>query len=84
MKRISVAIAFLLAWYAGIHAKEQYIFTQISIEEGLTSTINCIFKEKNGEVWLGTPEGLFRFIAPLRQRSARRMQGIQDQYRHEW
>lgn len=61
MKRISVAIAFLLAWYAGIHAKEQYIFTQISIEEGLTSTINCIFKEKNGEVWLGTPEGLFRF-----------------------
>lgn len=42
-------------------AIEQYVFTRISQKEGLTSTVNCIYKEQEGDVWIGAPNGLFRF-----------------------
>ena len=44
-----------------IHAKERYVYRQISQKEGLTSTVNCIYKEKDGDVWIGAPNGLYRF-----------------------
>ena len=44
-----------------VRAKEQYVYTQISREEGLNSTVNCIYKEKDGDVWIGTPTGLYSF-----------------------
>ena len=51
-------------------AQEQYIFTQISHTDGFTSYVNCIYKEKNGDVLVGSPRGLFRFngstIKPLK------------------
>ncbi len=40
---------------------KQYVYTQISHNEGLTSTVNCIYKEKDGPVWIGTPNGLYSF-----------------------
>jgi ligand-binding sensor domain-containing protein len=45
----------------GAAAKEQYVYTQIAHNEGLTSTVNCIYKEKDGDVWIGTPSGLHSF-----------------------
>lgn len=40
---------------------KQYVYTQISHDEGLTSTVNSIYKEKDGPVWIGTPNGLYNF-----------------------
>lgn len=60
MKRlIPVLLTLLLA--ATTTAREQYIYTVISHGNGFTSTVNCIYKEKYGDVWLGTPNGLYRF-----------------------
>lgn len=53
------ALAMLLCTY--ISAKEQFIFTRILPSEGLTATINCIYKEKDGDVWIGSPNGMYRF-----------------------
>jgi len=56
---LTILITFLSFHY--LSAKEQYVYRQISHEEGLTSTVNCIYKEKDGDVWIGTPVGLFSF-----------------------
>ena len=61
MRRLSLSAILILLVCTALSAKEQYIYTQISQKEGLTSTINCIFKEQEGDVWLGTPGGIFRF-----------------------
>ena len=61
MKRLSLSAILILLVCTALSAKEQYIYTQISQKEGLTSTINCIFKEQDGDVWLGTPGGIYRF-----------------------
>ena len=62
MKRLFfILYALLTASAAVLSGKEQFIYTQISRKEGLTSTVNCIYKEKDGDVWLGTPNGLYRF-----------------------
>ena len=50
MKRIVLIVCFLAAATASAWAKEQYVYTQISREEGLNSTVNCIYKEKDGDV----------------------------------
>ena len=56
-------LSFLLTFlvYAQLQAKERYVYRQISQKEGLTSTVNCIYKEKDGDVWIGSPSGLYRF-----------------------
>jgi len=57
---LTTLILFLSVILPGT-AKEQFIYTQISQKEGLTSTVNCIYKEKDGDVWIGTPNGLYSF-----------------------
>lgn len=61
MKKVFAIIAFMAMNIIGSWAKEQYIFTQISHKEGFTSTVNCIYKEKDGKVWIGSPAGLYSF-----------------------
>ena len=62
MKRlalITILLAFCNSTFAA--ANKQYVFTQIAQNEGLTATVNCIYKEKDGDVWIGTPSGLYSF-----------------------
>jgi len=41
---------------------QQYIFTNYSINEGLSqSVVNCIFQDSEGYIWIGTQNGLNRF-----------------------
>ena len=61
MKRILTLTAALILSAAYLSAREQYIYTQISHDEGLTSTINSIFKKEDGHLWIGSQNGLFRF-----------------------
>ena len=61
MKKVFAIIAFMSLFLVDSWAKEQYIFTQISHKEGFTSTVNCIYKEKDGKVWIGSPAGLYSF-----------------------
>ena len=62
MKRIILGLYILISISAySLTAAEQFIYTRISIREGLASTINSIYKEKDGDVWLGTPKGLYTF-----------------------
>ena len=60
MKRIVLSLYIILSTLY-LNAGEQYIYTKISNQNGLTSTVNCIYKEKDGAVWLGTPRGLYSF-----------------------
>lgn len=61
MKRLLIAIATIIISTTTAHSKEQLIYTSISKNDGLNSTVNCIFKEKAGEVWIGSPNGLYTF-----------------------
>ena len=58
-RTIFLSLIFLICSIA--KAKEQYVFTSISHDEGLNSTVNCIYKEKDGDVWIGTQNGLYSF-----------------------
>lgn len=60
LKKLTFSTIALL-FCTGVFAKEQFIFTRISQEEGLTATINCIYKEKDSDVWIGSPNGMYRF-----------------------
>lgn len=61
MKRFITFTLLFTALHATLFGKEQYIYTQISQNKGLTSTINCIYKEPYKDVWLGANNGLYRF-----------------------
>ena len=61
MKRILTLTSALILSCAYLSAREQYIYTRISHDEGLTSTINSIFKKEDGHLWIGSQNGLFRF-----------------------
>ncbi len=61
MKR-SVLIAILIMICGQVaFSKENFIYSRISHEEGLTSTINSIFKKDGGFIWIGAQNGLYRF-----------------------
>ena len=61
MKRLTLfLLSVSLTTVLAAHDK-QYVYTQISKAEGLTSTVNSIYKEKDGPVWIGTPNGLYSF-----------------------
>lgn len=61
MKRHLLTILLLIAPFCTIFSNEQFIFKQISQKEGLTATVNSIYKEYDGDVWIGSPNGLYRF-----------------------
>ena len=61
MKKVLSIIMVLSMNLVHSLAKEQYIFTQVSHKEGFTSTVNCIYKEMDGNVWIGSPAGLYTF-----------------------
>lgn len=61
MKKSALTTIFLAAFFSVFAGNRQYVYTQIAQDKGLTSTINCIYKEKDGDVWIGTPNGLFNF-----------------------
>ena len=62
MKRGLISLYIVLfCSILSINAEEQYIYTRISNRDGLPSTVNSIYKEKDGNIWLGTPSGLYTF-----------------------
>lgn len=61
MKHIS-GILFFLIMLASQGYSQQYIFTNYSINEGLSqSVVNCVFQDSKGYIWIGTQNGLNRF-----------------------
>lgn len=62
MKKTTLATLLLTCCISAFAAvNKQYVFTQIAQNEGLSATVNCIYKEKDGDVWIGTPSGLYSF-----------------------
>ena len=61
MKRLILTALFAISTFSLSAIDKQYVYTQISQQEGLTATVNCIYKEKDGAVWIGTPNGLYSF-----------------------
>ena len=80
MKRVILMITLLAAAITTARAKEQYVYTQISREEGLNSTVNCIYKEKDGDVWIGTPTGLYSFDGYTLKGHANQLSGSRHVY----
>ena len=61
MKRLILTALLAISTFSLVAIDKQYVYTQISQQEGLTATVNCIYKEKDGAVWIGTPKGLYSF-----------------------
>ena len=61
MKRLFLIFSLWVLTLLPALAGDRYVYTQIAQPEGLTSTVNAICKEKDGEVWIGTPNGLYSF-----------------------
>ncbi len=58
--RFLLFILFVL--FGGHQIKaDNYFFEHIALKEGLSTTVNCVYAEKNGFVWIGTQTGLGRF-----------------------
>lgn len=38
-----------------------YHFKQLSIKEGLPTSITSLYDDKNGSLWIGTTQGIYRF-----------------------
>ncbi|MCG6912644.1 hypothetical protein LJE86_01880 [bacterium BMS3Abin03] len=55
-------IIFLIIIYPSSFAQVNYLFENISIPEGLSnSTVNYIFQDSNGFLWISTNDGLNRY-----------------------
>lgn len=61
MKRILLCLYIILLSTVFLNADEHYIYTRISNRDGLPSTVNTIYQEKDGNIWVGTPRGLYTF-----------------------
>ena len=62
MKRLIFCLFIILFCSASfLKAEDRYIYTRITNRDGLASTICSIYQEKDGEVWIGTPNGLYTF-----------------------
>ena len=45
-----------------LQAQSDWSFNQITTDDGLsTGTVNCVFKDSNGFIWIGTADGLNRY-----------------------
>ena len=61
MKKLLIIIFFSFT-FTNSGFTQQYIFTNYSINEGLSqSVVNCIFQDSRGYIWIGTQNGLNRF-----------------------
>lgn len=61
MKRLLTIFIFLFSVVYSGYSEERFIYKQISQKDGLTYGVSCIYKEMNGDVWIGTPNGLYTF-----------------------
>lgn len=61
MKHPFLIIALICINLCPAFTKEQFVYSQVSHNEGLTSAINCIFKENDGNVWICSRNGLYKF-----------------------
>jgi len=60
MKHLLLAIAFLLIIFSPVYSQEGW--RQLTTDDGLSSNgINTIFQTQNGDIWIGTDEGLNRY-----------------------
>lgn len=63
MKRI-ICLTIWLCFYAAISYSADhpyYHFKQLSIREGLPTSITSLFDDNNGSLWAGTNQGIYRF-----------------------
>ena len=61
MKQLFGIVTLIFLNLYPVFSKEQFVYSQISHNEGLTSAINCIFKENDGKVWICSRNGLYKF-----------------------
>ena len=61
MKRLVLVLTLAASAINALSNNKPLVYTRISQEEGLTSTVNCIYKEKDSDVWIGTPNGLYSY-----------------------
>lgn len=50
---------FIIETYSINHP--YYHFKQLSIKEGLPTSITSLYDDKNGSLWVGTTQGIYRF-----------------------
>ena len=57
-----ILFTFFLGVSSSVFAQEYFVFENFSIPQGLSNpTINCIYEDKYGFLWLGTNDGLNRY-----------------------
>lgn len=62
LKLFNIVIIFNLILYQLSFSQDNIKFKRLSIEHGLSqSTINCIFQDSKGFMWIGTQDGLNKF-----------------------
>lgn len=61
MKRFLLFALLIIIPFSRSASKEQFIYKRISQQDGLSATVNSIYKELDGDVWIGSPKGLYRF-----------------------
>ena len=56
---ILVLCCFIIKTYS--INRPYYHFKQLSIKEGLPTSIISLYDDKNGSLWVGTTQGIYRF-----------------------
>ena len=56
---ILVLCCFIIKTYS--INRPYYRFKQLSIKEGLPTSIISLYEDKNGSLWVGTTQGIYRF-----------------------
>src|SRR3990172_10034784 len=62
LKTIIIFVIFLISLSSLSYGQRNYLFENISVPEGLSnSTVNYIFQDSNGFLWISTADGLNRY-----------------------